>query len=150
MVLLASACGGGDSKAAAPVGPLPTLLGYVALRGPEFLSGGPGECSGVGPYRTMQTGLAVTLLDHQGRPVSAGVLEPGTGSNILNGQLSECLFKFQLVAVPRSSTYTLKIGDVLSQPYLYGALAFVQWQVVLPLGHLGQPKPPPSQPIPLL
>ena len=141
------AAGAARSRLSAPP---PTIHGTLSIRGSEFVTGGTGECGGIGPFDGTHRGTLVTLTDLDTKAVLRAGLTSGTGTNSFDGKLSECVFGFTIAGVPTASVYTLKIGSIFTQNIRYSDFAKFRWETFIKLGNIGNKAPPPEPEIPIL
>lgn len=109
--------------------PVYQVKGSVTLIDSD-ISGSDDNCYGAGGYEDIQAGMSVTIRDGQSNILATGHTENG----IQESSSVTCVFKFQVVNVPKSDFYSVEVGHRGQLNYSYEEIKKKNWEVSLSIG----------------
>jgi hypothetical protein len=99
------------------------VRGDVRLSGSSNVTGDLSNCAGVGAFADVYKGANVVVTNQKGKPLAAGTITDGLGTNYFKEVLDECAFRIRVLNVPRAKSYFFVLGrhaDRLSDLYAVG------------------------------
>jgi hypothetical protein len=97
--------------------------GELRLSGSQYVAGNLSSCLGVGPFVDIHKGARVIVTDQDARPIAAGSIIDGLGTNYYEELLDECVFRLRVPEVPRAKSYFLVVGRQGPKPVSLASVA---------------------------
>lgn len=129
-----SACS--SSHTATPkTGKPPKLFQFVAdvrLNGAQNLRGDLTKCVGVGQFADVKPGTRVTVTSENRKVLGVGYIQKGLGTNLYNGALDQCNFRYYVNAVPTRKTWVVSVGKhptTLKRSYVISTNGLISYSI---------------------
>lgn len=106
-----------------------TIGGTLALIDPNAYSAASGDCTGLGGFGDIQSGVSVVMRDGAGAII--GSAPPSKGITI---DSSTCDVTFRLERVPDAAFYVITIGGRDGPTYSRADMNTMNWDVALVIG----------------
>ena len=103
------------------------VTGTVLLWQDGIAAGGP--CAGTGEFGDVTAGADVQIADANGKPLAAGVLQPGRSDGA-----ATCTFTFLVADVARADAYRIAVGTHAGGAFTHPEMRAQSWSVRLTLG----------------
>ncbi|WP_040899340.1 PASTA domain-containing protein [Xenococcus sp. PCC 7305] len=113
--------------------PLYSINGSIRLIDSK-LGGYDDTCYGTGGYNDIDSGMSITVKDDRGTIIATG--QTGSGSHPESSSYSSmiCVFKFDIIQVPKRNFYTIDFGRRGQLNYSFEKLEEIDWQITLSVG----------------
>jgi hypothetical protein len=117
---LLAACNSGGS-ATPPTTLLPpsvSFRGEVTVSGANNVRGSLSECAGAGRFADMAVGAPVTVTNPKGKALGIGKVQYAVGTNVYQGHLDQCTFRYFVVSVKTAKMFYVRVGQQKAVPVL--------------------------------